>query len=240
MKKGKLWLIPTPLGSGLVKNSLTAESLALIQNLTAFIVENEKTARKFLREAAIKVPQSELVIEEFGKHTQKPLREYFILLEQGQDIGLLSDAGCPGVADPGAVIVLEAHKRNIQVIPLIGPSSILLSLMASGLNGQSFVFHGYLPIEKKARRERLKQLENQAEKVDQTQIFIETPYRNNSLIQDMLECLKPETLVCLAAGITTESEFILTQSISLWKQRILVSAKVFDKTPTIFLVYKKP
>lgn len=234
MKKGKLWLIPSPLGENVLNRSLSSETLIIIQGLSAFIVENEKISRKFLREAGIKVPQNELVIEEFGKHDRKPLAEYFKVLENGQDMGLLSDAGCPGIADPGSEIVLEAHKRNIQVIPLVGPSSILLSLMASGFNGQCFTFHGYLPIEKKARRERLKSLEIQSEKWDQTQIFIETPYRNNSMIQEILECLKPGTKLCIAAGLTTQEEFVYTNTLQEWKKAI----PSLHKIPAIFLIYK--
>jgi len=234
MKKGKLWLIPTPLGEGAIEKSLSKENLTIIQGLTAFIVENEKVSRKFLREVGIKVPQSELIIEEFGKHTKKPIEEYFSLLEKGQDMGLLSDAGCPGIADPGSEIVAEAHKRNIQVIPLVGPSSILLSLMASGFNGQSFLFHGYIPIDKKARKDKLRQMEAQSEKLDQTQIFIETPFRNTQIIQELVESLKPQTRVCIAAGLTTEKEFIRSQKVQDWKRNL----PELDKIPAIYLIYR--
>jgi 16S rRNA (cytidine1402-2'-O)-methyltransferase len=234
MKKGKLWLIPSPLGENVLFRSLSSETITIIQGLSAFIVENEKVSRKFLREAGIKVPQNELILEEYGKHDRKPLGEYFKVLENGQDMGLLSDAGCPGIADPGSEIVLEAHRRGIQVIPLIGPSSIILSLMASGLNGQSFTFHGYLPIERKARKEKLRTLEIQSEKLDQTQIFIETPYRNLAIIQEVLETLKPGTKFCIAAGLSTDQEFVQTRTLAEWKK----NPPLLDKIPAIYLLYK--
>lgn len=233
-KKGKLYLIPTPLGTGLIKKSLTSEDIYIIQSLSDFIVENEKVARKFLREIEIKVPQKSLRIEEFGKYSRKPINEYFSPLENGLNMGLLSDAGCPGIADPGSEIILEAHKRTIQVIPLVGPSSIILGLMASGFNGQSFTFHGYLPIEKKARRDKLRLLENQAEKLNQTQIFIETPYRNTPMIEEITESLKPNTLISIAANLTTPHELIITQKVSDLK----LHPPQLDKIPAIFLIYK--
>jgi len=234
MKKGKIWLIPSPLGEGLIRKSLASESISKIQAITHFIVENEKVSRKFLREIEVNVPQSELHIEEYGKHHKKPLEEYFLPIHQGMDIGILSDAGCPGIADPGSEIVSKAHELGIQVVPLVGPSSILLSLMASGFNGQSFSFQGYLPIEKKARKDKLRALETLAEKQNQTQIFIETPYRNLQIIQDMVESLKPLTKLCIASGITTDLEFIQTHPISYWKTHI----PKLDKIPTIFLIFK--
>jgi len=234
MKKGKIWLIPSPLGEGLIRKSLASESISKIQAITHFIVENEKVSRKFLREIEVNVPQSELHIEEYGKHHKKPLEEYFLPIHQGMDIGILSDAGCPGIADPGSEIVSKAHELGIQVVPLVGPSSILLSLMASGFNGQSFSFQGYLPIEKKARKDKLRALETLAEKQNQTQIFIETPYRNLQIIQDMVESLKPLTKLCIASGITTDLEFIQTHPISYWKTHF----PKLDKIPTIFLIFK--
>ncbi len=234
MHKGILWLIPTPLGSNIIHRSLPQEAISIIQNLNVFIVENEKVSRKFLRDILIKVSQKEIVIVEFGKHQQKPIKEYLKLFDNNQNVGLMSDAGCPGIADPGSAIALAAHSLGIQIKPLVGPSSIFLGLMASGFNGQNFVFHGYLPIDKTARRQKLKQLESISEKQDQTQIFIETPYRNNSIIGDILEILKPSTQICIAAGLSTDQEFIKSQSVLLWNGKV----PDLNNIPTLFLIYK--
>ena len=183
----------------------------------------------------LKIPQSELLIHVYGKHSEKvDIRSYFNELEGGKDVGLMSEAGCPAVADPGSDIVAEAHKRGIKVVPMVGPSSILLALMASGFNGQSFTFHGYLPIDKVQRSKRIKELENIAERHNQTQIFIETPFRNNQILEDILKTCSPRTRLCVACNVTAADEQIISQPIEQWRKQ-----KVdFHKKPAIFLICK--
>jgi 16S rRNA (cytidine1402-2'-O)-methyltransferase len=194
MPAGTLYLIPVPLADDAAVQSFTPYLIQTINQISEYIVENEKTARKFLKQAGLTTPQSQLIIHDYGKHNRNAdLKEFFTGLLAGKDAGLMSEAGCPGVADPGAEIVAEAHRRGIKVVPLVGPSSILLALMASGFNGQSFTFHGYLPIDKIERSKRVKDLEVQAEHFSQTQLFIETPFRNDSLLAEVLKCALPVT-----------------------------------------------
>ncbi len=236
MQKGVLFLIPVPLAENAAHKTFTAFNIEVINSIKTYIVENEKTARKFLKEAGIKTPQSELVIHDYGKHKRgNSLVPFFKELMTGTDVGLMSEAGCPGVADPGADIVSEAHKRGIKVVPLSGPNSILLALMASGFNGQSFTFHGYLPIDKVERGKRIKELEQLAQKNRQTQIFIETPFRNNHLFDDILKNTAAQTLLCVASNLTAEEEFVKTQTIGQWKQERID----LHKKPTIFLIYRQ-
>src|ERR1700761_6193737 len=191
MPNGTLFLIPVPLADDAAAKSFTPYLADTINHIKEYIVENEKTARRFLKEAGLKTPQSELVIHDYGKHNRDNLKEFFTGLQSGKDVGLMSEAGCPGIADPGADIVAAAHKRNIKVVPLVGPSSILLALMASGFSGQSFAFHGYLPIDKLQRSKNVKDLEAQSVRLKQTQMFIETPFRNNSLLEEVLKSAAP-------------------------------------------------
>ncbi len=236
MQKGVLFLIPVPLAENAAHKSFTAYNIDVINSIGTYIVENEKTARKFLKEARIKIPQSELLIHDYGKHKRgNSMVPYFKELMTGKDVGLMSEAGCPGVADPGAEVVAEAHKRGIKVVPLTGPNSILLALMASGFNGQSFTFHGYLPIDKTERGKRIKELEQLAEKYKQTQIFIETPFRNNHLYDDILKNTAAQTLLCVASNLTSEEEFVKTQTIGQWRQEKID----LHKKPTIFLIYRE-
>lgn len=235
MTKGTLFLIPVPLADHAAQKSFTAFLGDTINALNTYIVENEKTARKFLKEAGIKTPQSELVIHDYGKHKRNDsMVPYFKELMTGKDVGLMSEAGCPGIADPGAEVILEAHKRGIRVVPLVGPSSILLALMASGFNGQSFTFNGYLPIDKVERGKRIKELENLAQAKRQTQIFIETPFRNNHLFEDILKNTAAQTLLCVACNLTGEDEFVKTMSVGQWRQERID----LHKKPTIFLIYR--
>ena len=176
MTLGTLYLIPVPLAENAAAKSFTPFLSETINHIKEYIVENSKTARRFLKEAGLQIPQSELIVHDYGKHNRDNLPEFFTGLLNGKDVGLMSEAGCPGIADPGADIVAYAHKIGIKVVPLVGPSSILLALMASGFNGQSFTFHGYLPIDKVQRSQRIKELEGLAEKHNQTQLFIETPF----------------------------------------------------------------
>lgn len=235
MKYGTLFLIPVPLAENASAKSYTPFLVDTINAIDTYIVENEKTARKFLKEAGLKMPQSDLVVHDYGKHKRSAsLVPFFKELLNGKDVGLMSEAGCPGIADPGADIVAEAHRRGITVVPLVGPNSILLALMASGFNGQSFTFHGYLPIDKVERGKRIKELENLTEKHKQTQLFMETPFRNNSLLEDVLKNAAPQTLLCIATNLTAEDEYIKTLSIAQWRlERIDL-----HKKPTIFLLYR--
>jgi 16S rRNA (cytidine1402-2'-O)-methyltransferase len=182
MLAGTLYLIPVPLAENAAAKSFTPYLVDTINSIKEYIVENEKTARRFLKEAGLKTPQSELIIHDYGKHNRDSQTDFFVGLKAGNDVGLMSEAGCPGVADPGADIVNKAHQMGIKVVPLVGPSSILLALMASGLNGQSFTFHGYLPIDKAERSRKIKELDSLVAKYHQTQLFIETPFRNNPML----------------------------------------------------------
>ena len=236
MHPGTLYLIPVPLAENASAKSFTPYLQETINHINEYIVENSKTARRFLKEAGLKTPQSELIVHDYGKHKRDgSLIDFFSGLLAGKDVGLMSEAGCPGVADPGAEIVALAHQKGIRVIPLVGPSSILLALMASGFSGQSFTFHGYLPIDKAQRAHKIKDLEAQAEKYKQTQIFIETPFRNNPMLEEILRSCKAETGLCIACDLNAESEFIQTKSIKDWKNNI----PDLHKRPTIFLLYKK-
>ncbi len=235
MENGVLYLIPVPLADNAAHKSFTPFLVDTINSITTYIVENGKTARKFLKEAGIKTPQSELIVHDYGKHKKgEPLAEYFKELKAGINVGLMSEAGCPGVADPGADIVAEAHRRNIKVVPLVGPNSMLQALMASGLTGQSFAFTGYLPIDKGDRVRRIKDLEEISQKYRQTQLFMETPFRNNHLFDDIIRSCQPNTLLCVACNINAEDEFIRTLTINQWqKQKVDL-----HKKPTIFLLYR--
>lgn len=235
MAKGNLYLLPVPLAEHADRASYTLLHLDIINNIKEYVVENEKTARKFLKEAGLKIPQSELVIHDYGKHSREKMNYNLVFkaVLQGADIGLMSEAGCPGVADPGADVVFEAHKRGIKVIPLVGPSSILLGLMASGFNGQNFSFKGYLPIDKAGRAKSIKDLEFVSHKERSTQIFIETPFRNNQMLSELLKSLKPQTLLCIACNVTGKDEYIRTQSVADWKN----STVDLHKKPCIFLLF---
>ncbi|MBD1421111.1 SAM-dependent methyltransferase [Sphingobacterium chuzhouense] len=237
MSLGTLYLIPVPLAENAEKQSYTLFHQELINHIDEYVVENEKTARRFLKQAGLKIPQSELKIHDYGKHVREKIdyNRIFKSVIEGKDLGLMSEAGCPGVADPGADVVAEAHKRGIKVVPLVGPSSILLALMASGFSGQKFAFHGYLPIDKAERTKKIKDLEFQSQKEKQTQIFMETPFRNNALFDDLLKNCKPKTNICIACNMTAPDEQILTLSVSEWKNRKLE----LHKKPTIFLLYVK-
>lgn len=221
MSCGKLYLIPVPLAGEAAPASFTARSIALINEIDEYIVENEKTARRFLKQAGLLRPQSELIIHDYGKHQrgQVPAAGFLEGALNGRNVGLMSEAGCPGIADPGAEIVAEAHRRGIQVVPLVGPSSILLALMASGFNGQSFAFHGYLPIDKQQRSKRIKELERESVSRNQTQLFIETPFRNNALLEDLLRSLDANTRLCVAVDLTGATEEVLSMTVHQWRAK---------------------
>jgi len=235
MATGILYLIPVPLSDDAAFQSFTPYLVETINSLDEYIVENEKTARKFLKFAGLKIPQSELTIHDYGKHVRDKgnINDFFEGLKQGKSVGLMSEAGCPGVADPGASIVARAHQLGIKVVPLVGPSSILLALMASGFSGQKFAFHGYLPIDKIDRAKEIKNLEQQSAREKQTQIFIETPFRNNQLLADLLKICKPSTLLCVASNVTAADENIQSLTVGEWRKR----SYDYHKKPTIFLLY---
>lgn len=236
MPFGTLYLIPVPLADEAAAKSFTPYLTNTVNEINEYIVENEKTARKFLKEAGLKTPQSELIIHDYSKHNRdNSTADFFKGLQAGKNVGLMSEAGCPGIADPGAGIVEKAHRMGIKVIPLVGPSSILLALMASGFNGQSFTFHGYLPIDKIDRSKRIKELENLSERNDQTQIFIETPFRNNPLLEEILKTAHPKTRLCIACDLTSANEFVQTKTIAEWQKKV----PELHKRPTIFLIYHR-
>jgi 16S rRNA (cytidine1402-2'-O)-methyltransferase len=234
MPVGTLYLIPVPLADGVAAKSFTPYLVDTINGIKEYIVENEKTARKFLKEAGLKIPQSELIIHDYGKHNRETVSDdFFKGLKAGADAGLMSEAGCPGVADPGADVVAKAHQMGIKVVPLVGPSAILLALMASGFSGQSFTFHGYLPIDKGERSKRIKELESLSARNRQTQLFIETPFRNNSLLDEILKTAQPATRLCIACDLTAETEFVQTKSIAAWRKNV----PDLHKRPAIFLLF---
>ncbi|MXV50052.1 SAM-dependent methyltransferase [Pedobacter sp. HMF7647] len=235
MPKGTLFLIPVPLADESAVKSFTAFAGDIVNQISEYIVENEKTARRFLKEAGLKTPQSELLLHDYGKHNRDGILTYFFAgLEAGKDVGLMSEAGCPAIADPGSDIVAEAHRRGIKVVPLVGPSSIVLSLMASGFNGQSFTFHGYLPIDKNERTRKLKELEHNSERFNQTQLFIETPFRNNQLLEDVLKSCKPQTRICIACNLTSSDELIISTTVAELKNK----KPDLHKKPAIFLLFR--
>ncbi|WP_341965779.1 SAM-dependent methyltransferase [Flavobacterium psychrophilum] len=232
---GKLYLIPTTLGEMNADDVLPQTIKRAIDFIDYYIVENEKTARKSIKMVHADKKQSELKLFLLNKHTDSKEHLDFIKpLLEGYNVGLMSEAGCPGVADPGAVIVKIAHEKGIQVVPLVGPSSILLALMASGMNGQSFTFNGYLPIDKSEKKQAIKGLEKLSFDKNQSQLFIETPYRNNKLLEDILQTLQPNTLLCIACDITLPTEYIKTMNVNLWKKQ-----KVdLHNRPCIFIIHK--
>ena len=232
---GKLYLIPTTMGECDPMDVLPQTVKRTIDFIDHYIVENEKTARKSIKEVHPDKKQSDLILFTLNKRTEvKEHLEFIQPLLEGKNVGLMSEAGCPGVADPGAVIVKLAHDKGIQVVPLVGPSSILLAMMASGMNGQSFTFHGYLPIEKDEKKASFKSLERISFEKNQSQIFIETPYRNNKLFEDLIQTLNPETHLCIATDITLPTEYIKTKKIVAWKKETID----LHKRPTIFIIHK--
>ena len=232
---GILYLIPNTLGQSNIDNVLPSYNISVAKNLRHFIVENVRSARRFLKMLDRDIVIDDLSFYELNRHTPPDrIAELLLPIYEGHSMGIISEAGCPAIADPGADVVAIAQRKNIRVVPLVGASSIILSLMASGFNGQSFAFVGYLPIDKKARIQRLKQLESRASSERQTQIFIETPYRNNQLVLDMVATLKPDTLLCIASELTADTESVKTLPIAEWaKQQIDI-----NKRNTIFLIYR--
>jgi 16S rRNA (cytidine1402-2'-O)-methyltransferase len=233
MKKGKLILIPTIIGENTAKENLPSIIYDTIKNTNIYIVENIRSARRFIKNIYKEKDIENTTFYAYGKHDSIDLEQDLLIhILAGKNVGLISEAGVPSVADPGSKIVEYAHNYNIRVIPLVGPSSILLALMASGMNGQNFAFNGYLPIESKERTNKIKQLEKLANLRNQTQIFMETPYRNNKLLEVILKTCRSQTRLCIASNITTDHESILTKTILEWK-----TIKInINKQPSIFLL----
>lgn len=229
---GTLYLIPVPLGPVQPAGVLHPSILATIRPLTHFVVEQAKSARAFLKAAGTDHPLQELALEELNEHTREADVERLLApLRAGHDVGLLSEAGCPAVADPGANLVALAQHEGIRVVPLVGPSSLLLALMASGLNGQRFAFHGYLPAKEAERQKTLRDLESESRKRRQTQLFIETPYRNRALFETILQICQPSTRLCVATDLTLPGESVRTRRIAEWK-----TPPDFERRPTVFLL----
>lgn len=234
MNPGTLYLIPVTLGDDNIAKALPPEVVGIAQKLDTFVVENEKTARRFLGTIKTNKPVRELTLLTLNEHTtEKELPALLAPLLAGQDVGLMSESGCPGIADPGAELAALAHRNGLRVAPLVGPSSILLALMASGFNGQRFTFLGYLPSEKGARVQKLKEIEKISQKNNETQIFIETPYRNQHLLEDILATCHPETRLCVACNISLATEKISSKPISTWRSAALPDV---HKQPSVFVL----
>ena len=232
---GKLYLIPATLGDSKIEAVIPESVKNIVNSINHYIVENQRTARRYLKKLGIKTPIDKLTFYTLNKHTlPDEINNFLQPVFQGKNVGIISEAGCPGIADPGSEIVKLAHQKNIRVIPLTGPSSIFLALMASGMNGQNFAFVGYLPIKKDEKLKRIRFLENRSFAENQTQIFMEAPYRNQHLLNDILKTCQNNTLLCLSVNITLEKEFIQTKTISDWKKNI----PDINKIPTIFLLHK--
>lgn len=234
---GKLFLIPTTLGSfDTIPKVIPQYNLQIIRSLDVFIVEQLRTARRFLKKAEHPTPIDDMQFYELNKYTdEQEISDFLKPALNGRSIGLLSEAGTPCIADPGAIIVSLAHRTGIQVVPLVGPNSIVLALMASGLNGQRFCFHGYLPVEGNQLAKKIRELDVNSRKMDQTEIFIETPYRNKQMLESLIKNGRPQSLLCIATDLSLESERIETNTLSAWKKK----SPDFHKKPSVFLLYSK-
>ena len=234
MAKGKLFLIPTVLAEDTAGQVISPQVKDVVKNTQYFLVENVRTARRYISSLRLGLVIEELHFEVLDKKTKgAELERIMKPLLEGHDVGVISEAGCPGIADPGSQAAAYAHQKGIQVVPLSGPSSMFLALMASGFNGQSFAFHGYLPIDKKDRVQAIKQLEGESARHRRTQIFMETPFRNNHLLEDLKNTLHPDTLLCIAKNLTAADEFVLTKRIQDWKKINLD----LHKMPVVFVLY---
>ena len=231
--KGKLYLIPSPLGDYDPAEVIPAPVIEKIKNLKTFVVEEVRTARRYLSAAGLKGHIEELDFHELNEHTTAEEVEALVkLFAKGNDVGLISEAGLPAVADPGASLVALCHRKSIEVVPFTGPSSLMLALMSSGMNGQSFAFRGYLPAKAEERRQELKNIEKLSSSTGQTQIFIETPYRNDAMLKDILEVCKGGTELCVAANITLPDAFIKTMSVEKWR----ADKPILGKRPCVFII----
>ena len=231
--QGQILLIPITLGDSELHHVIPADVQTITKNIKHYIVENERTARRFLKKTDKSVVIEDITFYLMDKHTKdEEYIKYFAPIFDGKDVGVMSEAGCPGIADPGAEVVRIAHQKGIRVIPYVGPSSILLALISSGMNGQNFAFNGYLPIDQSDRSNALRSLEARSKKERQTQIFIETPFRNNKFLEEFTKTCMPTTRLCVACDITLDTEFIRTQTIADWKKKL----PDLNKRPAIFLI----
>ena len=235
MSKYKLYLIPSPIAGGDPAETIPAGTIACLKDLKVFVVEELRTARRYLSAAGLKGHIEELEFHTLNEHTSPAEVQALLPLLERSDVGLISEAGLPAVADPGAALVALCQEKGIEVVPLVGPSSLMLALMASGLDGQSFAFRGYLPAKTEERRQALRNVEKCSAQLRQTQIFIETPYRNDSLLADMLQTLSPATRLCIAAGIGSPEAFIRTASVNKW----IKGVPTIGKRPCVFLILAK-
>jgi 16S rRNA (cytidine1402-2'-O)-methyltransferase len=233
MRTGKLYLIPVPLGLGPIPSVLPDAVISRAKQLGHFVAENAKSARAFLKSIGCTLPLQQIDIRELNEHTlEEELDTLLAPARNGHDIGLISEAGCPAIADPGKNLVALAHQEGIDVVPMVGPSSILLALMASGLSGQSFAFHGYLPVKDELRQKRIRELEHLSRTGKTTQVFIETPYRNQQLFEALIRTCAPDTMICIATDLTLDTERIVTATASIWRNR---TRPEIDRRPTVFL-----
>jgi 16S rRNA (cytidine1402-2'-O)-methyltransferase len=233
MPKGKLFMIPTVLAENTAHWVISPQVQEVISHTKIFLVENPRSARRYISSLKLGINIEELQLEVLDKDTPpEQVSRLMMPLLNGADIGVISEAGCPGIADPGALAVAYAHQKGIQVVPISGPSSMFLALMGSGFSGQSFAFHGYLPIDKKERAMTLKRLEQESQREKRAQLFMETPFRNNQLLADALASLSPQTKLCIAKNLTAADELIQTKTISDWKNHPLDLHKV----PTVFIL----
>ncbi len=238
MQKGKIYLIPNVLSEGTIAQTVPQPIVELIQTIDQYIVENTKNARRYLRDLGIKTNLDQLHFFEINEHTNLNALDLEQMLNPimvgGQNMGLISDAGCPAIADPGAAVVAKAHELGIEIVPLVGASSVLLALMASGMNGQNFAFNGYLPIDKIELKKKILSLEQKIYAENQTQLFIETPYRNQQLFETICTICKPNTRLCVAANLTAENEFIQTKTLQQWAKATIN----IHKQPAVFVLGK--
>ncbi len=235
MIEAALYLIPVPLSEVELDTVIPRSNIEVVRGIRHFIVENVRSARRFLKKCDREIDIDTLTFYELNRHTRpEEISDYLLPLEKGEALGVISEAGCPAIADPGADVVAIAQRKKLKVVPLVGPSSILMSIMGSGFNGQSFAFLGYLPIDAGERAKKFKEIEHNIRVNDQTQVFIETPYRNNKLIEEMSRILPRQLMMCVASDITGPKESIITRSINDWAK----SKYDYDKVPTIFLLYK--
>ncbi|MGD2036148.1 MAG: SAM-dependent methyltransferase [Bacteroidales bacterium] len=232
---GRLFLIPSAISDSPIDHVIPGYIKEVVSGIKHYIVENERTARRMLIRLGIATPVDDLRFYILNKHTSTNEIPGFLEITKSEDVGLLSEAGVPGVADPGSEVVMLAHKKNIRVIPLAGPSSILLALMASGLNGQNFAFVGYLPVKSSDRIRKIKEIENRSGIENQSQLFIEAPYRNNQMLNDILKTCSSSTLLCIAMDLTNKNEFIQTRPIDHWKK----NRPEMNRKPAIFIIHKK-
>ncbi len=236
IKKGTLYLFPVTLGNNEnISKVIPTYNHEILHGIRVFIVENIRTARRFIKKSGHPLPIDDMQFFELNKHTpEEELYSFLQPAENGEDMGVLSEAGTPAVADPGAVVVNMAHRKNICVVPLVGPNSIILALMASGFNGQQFYFHGYLPIESHQQAKKIREIEQDAWRKSVSQIFIETPYRNNKMLESLVKTCKPQTLLCVASNLTLPTEKIITRNIADWKKE----TADLNKKPAVFILYK--